>query len=410
MKITQNDPRLTAYALGELSDAESAVVKEAIESDSSFAAELGTIQDLAGLLSSSLASGEALSLGDERREEIFQSGKRPDTEVILIENRRRSRFQSFAAIAGVAAVVCVGFFFLSKLNVDAPAGVSGLVENDLSDQKPASRASASSGAPDVKVGEGSSSVSPEVVAQENWKAAYPLSDELITVTQRTSARMPVVGKVDLPIFQRNLEVGIQSTLRIEEFVNSPQYRSKSQVELEGVSVSAELGACPWASEKRLVMIVLRDLKADGISPQIDARLLLDAPNITSIKLVASSTVRGNQPEFHTLPDGQSNALLYEVEIEPREDRFAAVDLMVNDRSAYLPIMGGVPSESTSEFRIAVVLARFAKWHADSTSENLFELEQAARILLTEVTEEQARYALDLILISVEKMKVEKAKR
>lgn len=406
MKITQDDPRLTAYALGELSEEEVSVVEEAIKDDHLLTVELSKMQGLAGLLSTSLASGESLSLGEERREEIFQSGKRPDADVLLLENRRRSRIQSFSAIAGVAAVVCVGFFLLSKLNVDGPAGVNGLVENDSSAQEATAGSSALAGASNVDAGEGASTVSPEDVAQENWKPASPLSDELITVTQRASARMPIVGKVDLPRFHRNFEAGMIPALRIEEWVNSPQYNCKSQVQLEGVSISAELGVCPWDSEKQLVMIVVRDLKEDGISPQIDARLLLDAPNITSIKLVASSTVRGDQPELHTLPDGQSNALLYEVEIVPREDRFAAVDLTVNDRSAYLPIMGGVPSEFSSEFCTAVVLARFAKWYVDSASESLAEIEQAARALLTEVTEGQARYALDLILIFAEKTKGE----
>lgn len=404
MKITQDDPRLTAFALGELSEEEASLVEKATKDDPSLMVELGKMQGLTGLLSSSLACSESLSLGDERREEIFQSGKRPDAKVLLLENRRRSRFQSFAASAGVAAVVSVGFFFLSKLNVDGPAGLSELGENDSSNQKVSVDSSTSAGAHGVKVKEGEAVASPEVEAQESWKAASPMSDELITVTQRASTRMPIVGKVDLPRFQRNLEAGHQYPLRIEELVNSPQYQSKTQVQLESVSVSAELGACPWASGKRLVMIIVRDLKKDGISPQFDARLLLDAPNISSIKLVASSTVRGDQPELHTLPDGKSNALLYEVEIMPGEDRFAAVDLTVNDRSAYLPIMGGVRVESSLEFRTAVVLARFAKWHADSASENLLEIEQTARTLLTEVTEDQARYTLDLILIFAEKVK------
>ena len=399
MKITPDDPRLTAYALGELSSSESITVERALASDILLRSEFMKIQKLTGLLAT-LDCRKSFTLGDERRDEIFQSVKRPDSEAILLVNRRRSRFQSFAVIGGVAAVVSFGVLLLSKLSVDVSPVIAGKIpaSNQVSRGVTASDLAASGNGEREGVPVAQDSRDP----QELWKEVAPVSDELVTVTQRTSVRIPVVGKCDLLALMKN----DQATIRLEEWVNTPLYESDSKVRLEGVGVSAELGMCAWDSEKSLLMVVIRDLKKNGVSPQIDARLILDAPHVSVIQLLASSTVRGKYPELHTLADGTSNVILYEITLIPSEKRFAAVDLTVNDRSAYLPIFGGLAEKNSPEFQTATILARFAKWYnsLDAASAELMEISTDARTLLTEVTDSQARAALDYVLITAEKHK------
>ena len=151
--------------------------------------------------------------------------------------------------------------------------------------------------------------------------------------------------------------------------------------------------------------MLREVRSQAL----EAQLLLDVPQVSAIRLLASSTVRGDYPKFQSLADGSSNTLLYEVSLRPGDDRFAAVDISINDRSAYLPILGGVKEIRSLESQTATTLARFARWHNSSNSsesslEELLKISADARVLLTKVTETRTRIALDHILIAAERKK------
>ncbi|MEN8775196.1 MAG: hypothetical protein ABF382_16745, partial [Akkermansiaceae bacterium] len=116
MKMTPDDPALTAFVLGELSEVESAAVERAVNSDEDLLKEKEVLSSLSGLLSDTLGTG-SLSLGEERIAEIHKAGQRPDSDVLVLDHRRRSRRQSFLAVAGVAAVVVAGFVALSQSGV-----------------------------------------------------------------------------------------------------------------------------------------------------------------------------------------------------------------------------------------------------------------------------------------------------
>ncbi|MDB4668266.1 hypothetical protein OAF06_05770, partial [Akkermansiaceae bacterium] len=93
-----------------------------------------------------------------------------------------------------------------------------------------------------------------------------------------------------------------------------------------------------------------------------------------------------------------------LELLPGEGRVAAIDLEVitgNDsKNGLLPILG-VAEEASLNYETAVTLARFAKREFD---DELPEIADAARALLGKVSESQARYALDLILLTADAKK------
>ncbi|MGC6582373.1 MAG: hypothetical protein ACON4K_08630 [Akkermansiaceae bacterium] len=392
MNLTPDDPRLTAYALDELSNAEAAKVREGLEDDFSIKAEVELTQALSSLLEGALANG-SLELGRERREEIHRSGKRPDDKVLLKQHQRRSRWQSLAAVAGVAAAVVFGFYLLSEISVEGKAPISDMGE--LGKAVVEGRTPAS----EVQIEEGRQTK--VAVGEEAYQGSMPVLDELIVVTQRTGVKIPFVGRADLAGYQRSLEREEVSSLRIEELINTPFYELKPEVQLEDVGINAEFGPCPWNGDAHLLMVTFRDLKEDGVSPQVEARLLLDAPQVASIRLVASGMVRGNSSQRNSLEDGRSSAVLYELVLNESEGRFAAVDLTVNDRSAFLPVFKIQEEDVSFAFQTACVLARFGKWSGGGESSELQEIANDARALLSEVSESTARFALDLILITAE---------
>ncbi|MDB4504764.1 hypothetical protein N9240_02435 [Akkermansiaceae bacterium] len=397
MKMTSDDPRLTAYALGELPKSDHAIVEAAIANQPELGQELAKLSGLRALLKDTLG-GESFHLGEERHEEIFKSGKRPDGKVIVMENRKKLRRQSFLAIVGVAAVVTFGFYLLSKTTVESPGGVAGNEEVE-GDSQVAGGADVSEGGLTDNKG------LQESEAPRESHLPRPLSTEQVFVTDLTALRLPLrVNRAHLSAYERSLSMGQNSEIRAEEWINAGEYTFDSDVAVAGVGVSAELGACPWDTKKNLLLVMLKDLKSDGVAPQITGNLLLENGCVKTARLVATRDVSGEIAKVQTMDADTSVALLYELELLPGEGRVAAIDLEVitgNDsKNGLLPILG-VAEEASLNYETAVTLARFAKREFD---DELPEIADAARALLGKVSESQARYALDLILLTADAKK------
>ncbi|MGJ8695117.1 MAG: hypothetical protein ACSHYF_02285 [Verrucomicrobiaceae bacterium] len=407
MKITPDDPRLTAYVLGELSEEDSECVRRTISNEAALAEAEQEIEGMVSLLRETLGGERGLGLGADRREAIFQAGRQPDAEVILLENRRRVRFQTLGAIAGVAAVITLGVYLLAKTPVSSSPAVIGQEEGR-----------GESGKTEVAGVESSvagSSDTNEVVLEEGGISESgvpaPVSDERVEVQDLVSLQIPLsVKHADLASFERTLRKGEIPSTRVEEWVNAGNYGTEAMVRVNGVGASVELGECPWNPGRALIFVVIQDLLDDGISPRMKARLLMEGEQVESVGLVVSKSVRGDLADMQTLASSEATALLYEVELTGNEGRTGAIDLEVmgvngEEKNSYLPVMGSpVPVRATSAaFQTAVTLARFAKWQNAGASD-VGELEQVvagARNLLTVVEDSRTRYALDLILLTSE---------
>ena len=80
--IDSEDPRLTAYALGELPEHEAAVLRRLAEDDPALHAALAETNALAGLIRSGFGR-ESLELGEDRREAIRRAGRSPGPENVV---------------------------------------------------------------------------------------------------------------------------------------------------------------------------------------------------------------------------------------------------------------------------------------------------------------------------------------
>ncbi|HTI52018.1 MAG TPA: von Willebrand factor type A domain-containing protein, partial [Planctomycetaceae bacterium] len=107
--IPLDDPRLTAYALGELSPAESAAIDQLVAGSPSHRVAVEEIRSLAGLLTSELLQEPALPLTESQRMAIargaMQPAVQPAAPVIAAPPRRWvGRLASLATIAGMIVV------------------------------------------------------------------------------------------------------------------------------------------------------------------------------------------------------------------------------------------------------------------------------------------------------------------
>ncbi|MBI5094690.1 MAG: VWA domain-containing protein [Candidatus Hydrogenedentes bacterium] len=121
MNIEQDDPRLTAYALGELDDSERNEFEQALADDDAAQAAVQEIQRAAEVSRAALQLGAAESLSEDQRQAILLSadkGARRGTEAT------KTRFWYVRVGWGVAAAAAILIsitFFVSELNWDQRA-------------------------------------------------------------------------------------------------------------------------------------------------------------------------------------------------------------------------------------------------------------------------------------------------
>lgn len=386
MKYTPDDPVLTAYVLGELDEAESASIASALENDESLQEEQLAISSLTGLLSETLGQ-ESLSLGPDRIAEIHKAGQRPDSDVLVLEHRKRSRRQSVLVATGVAAVVVTGFVALSRMNVEQPGG--GAMTGNSS-------------------GGGAGEATPA-----GHSAALP-----------GDVKFPTDGVVQLPL---NVSVGdpsfvaraLHSTgklpardqFQIADWVNIGRIKLQPQLEVGNVGVYTEVGPCSWNPDHTLLLVNLRPL--DGRKISMSADLDFNPERVQSAKLLGGA---GDSKEDASRSGvlASSQTLLYELKLLENEERMGVLNLKtLEGESGYLPMAGNSldSNDPSVEFTTAEVLGGFARWAASEERE-LQELEllaSEARSLLETVSDEPSRYALDMILQSEEILTSESGK-
>ncbi len=370
MKISPEDPILTAYALGELDESSRASVEAAFAKDEALALEGAKIASLAGFMSETL-QGESFSLGDERRDEILKAGRLPDADVLVLDHRRRSRRQSLLALVGVAAVVVAGFVGLSKLGTSGPSA-SGSGE-------------AASGADFPKV-EGLGGETSEVTLQSGHsvKAVDP------SFVERT-----LNEKGDLPERDR---------FQLAEWINAGALSSEPLLTVNNIGAYAELGPCSWDERKSLLLVNLRSL--DGKKASVKAKLNFNSERVKSSTLLGS-VKSATDGELQTGVMESEQSCLYELDLLPGEGQVGSLDLDVADEAAgYLPLSNASRENLSDDFVMARVFAEFAQWGKSEARdpEALRATATSARSLLGRVTDEKARYALDMILLAEESLK------
>jgi len=108
MNITKDDPLLTAYALGEVSDEERAAVERFLNENPDARAEVEEIRAAATLLTGALAEEEAPALTPEQREAVLEAAADP------APTRAPARHGRLVLRLALAAglIVAIGAFFL----------------------------------------------------------------------------------------------------------------------------------------------------------------------------------------------------------------------------------------------------------------------------------------------------------
>ena len=386
MKLTSDNPTLTAFILGEVDESESRAIAKSLEADAVLAKESAEISDLADLLEATLGS-DRFSLGDDRHEEIFRSGRRPDVDVLVLDHRRRSRRQSFIAVAGVAAVVVAGFIGLSRLGVEAP-GATG-------DGSDVAGSGSSSGDPKISKGD---------LAESGDGVVIPSVNPSVTLPMNVGIAVPAIVEESLT---RHQKLPAPGEFDVAGWVNLTQPTSGPKVVVGKVAAYTELGSCPWNSGRSLLMVNLRVI--DESKVPLKAEFNLDPSRVQSARMVGAGESANLVAEIDDQLEG-SKTWLYELELIPGNEKLGSINLEFvgadgETQSGYLPLASSplLNRAVSSDFEAARTLADFALWGSgqDRDTGRLVEIANSARDLLTEVKDGSVRYALDAVLMAEE---------
>ncbi len=375
MNATKENQLLTAYALGECSASEAAAMESALARDPELAAELASTRKTCALLEECLGD-KPLTLGSERVAQIRKSGRRPDKDIIVMQNHRRSRWQTAAVVLASAALITLGFFILNRTSVDDPLakGASrktGGIEKASSGVASRTGAKLRDGAPEskkIELAVGSSSLA----AMEN-------------VLVRES-RLPEASEVNLA-----------------ELLAYPDYETPPQFVRGGVAVSSETGPCPWREDAVLVAIWLESEAERNLSLEVKPNRAavrsmkrVGAPEGGKAKLLEEQAFRGQRCLLYEIVPSQAEGELFSLTLTVAVGQTAEEGFLEGGKEVH------IWQNASPAWRTAVTLAGFGKTLQGKTAAlPLAEWKKRAADLSSKSTDSRTRYVLDLISLAAE---------
>lgn len=365
-RIHPEDPRVTAYALGELPEHEAGELRRAAEEDPAVQAALNETHALAELIGSGF-KGESHELGEARREAIRRAGRRPAPEnVVSMQPSRRDWVRPAAVSAAAAALVACVLWMLQQI----PASESKFVQQiNVAEQREdvrmqillgptpqPYRTSMGGVTPLPKAPRGFPMESfpdvPPAVVDEEYLALRELfqnDPEAFMGKVRDAARaakLPILSRIPfrpdnpfiptredahttVPIvsgtasyhlverFVRNeKKLPPKNSVRTEELINQVSYQDEGDADLDGIKLGVEIVRCPWDRETILMGVLLRNGSKKVISQEAVLQIEVKQKFIKSYRLIGYAGTKEPKDEKPAvspgLAPGKSNFVLYQL--------------------------------------------------------------------------------------------------
>ena len=288
MSIEPNDPRLTAYALGELEAEDLASFEALLAEDEAARSELSAIRQTTALLTNELQSDD-VQLSTERRARIESAlpSKQPAKVSLL-------RKKSFWAISAVAAALPLTLVALATLNQRAApqlseqAGKIAMLDEPAPVTAPAPMATAPADLKSKAMGPpplgraDRGEIAPDRQPDHNTESYDSLQDNPF-ISVKTDPRSTFSIDVDTASYSlvrrfltQNGRLPPKGAVRIEEMINYFSYQYPQPNDGKPFSVTTEVNQAPWAKDHRLVRIGIKAKEVTAATrPPVNLVFLLD---------------------------------------------------------------------------------------------------------------------------------------
>jgi hypothetical protein len=379
MKFSSDDPRLSAYLLGELPAAEAATVEHAVAADPALRLSLDELRRVASLLEGTLSSA-APALHPAQREAVLRAVRHAELEGKVVEfGSARRGLRPWLTVAGAAAAVVLAVTLASRFSGPGKAGGgSGQGPAELALLPMPGPAGESGSA--VTPGGGSATSAAGAAQQQQELQENPgafldkVSRQLTRDPLPDPARLPALkplpplqsaGEIALPVIIGHASYGWvrgwvrdraalppKDAVRLEELVNTFPL---DPAEGGGISPRIETAPCPWNPGSVLVAATLRG--AAGSDTPVTWSF--EAAEGVRVRMIASpGSSAGKLPD--RLPAGRSATVLLELAPAAGTDRLGVLKLEVDGEFSGR-IVGRPAGPASAGMRQLGLMAAFGMW-------------------------------------------------
>lgn len=385
MKLHPEDPRLTAYVLGELDGDDVVKIEEAIRQDPALQSEVEDIRRLQVYLRTALQTEEA-KLTPPQRDKILREARRggkPDklSAIISMFQNVPRRWLVPAAIAAVVLLL-VGILTMTRQEKSDQTAHQG---NEANQPKPEDTTRPTPGPEGPTL---------PISAEANTSADLPrlARREAVTVVDQAEMNLPVsAGHSSLPWIKKSiLEEGklpASDAVRLEEILNAFQLRLNGTASIarmeppewhpddrdQGVpppvaTLSTELLPCPWKPSSVLLFVTVKGNATNESDVKVTFRP--DGSSVARYRLLGYSPVDG-QP-VKELPSrvaaAQSNTVVIEIEPSAPSSELGSLVWSANGKEApAISLNYQRDREPSDDVRFAALVCMYAQWLAGEQS-------------------------------------------
>ncbi|HEX7260479.1 MAG TPA: hypothetical protein VF258_01575 [Luteolibacter sp.] len=364
MKLTPEDPGLTAYILGELGPEDAAAVETAVAADPTLQAEIHRIREIQQNLTSGLARSRETLL-PAQRDAILQAAR---AGKITPLSSFTSALKPWIIPAAAAAVLILTTVILLRMPSDDPGKTA---DKSLAPAQP-----------------GPPTAEPPAPPAPKPPAALSVPHHALAAADFPKLDLPVITtKTNLETVSRSIRIDEKfpppASVRLEEILNHFPLRLKGITAISrnaaltwhpdtrngGGSVhvatlSSELIACPWKPSASLLLISLKgNARTDS-----DVRISFHANPATVLRYRLLGFTPTGESTGGALPAklGASATTNLAIEIEPSANGSAlgTIEWITNDQPApAIALVREPDAEPSDDARFAALVCTFSQWLA-----------------------------------------------
>jgi len=375
MKLHSEDPRLTAYLLGELGPEEAAAVESSIATDPALQAALRETEGIRDILTNTLAPAASDQLLSSQRAAVLLAARQADLSGKTVSFKTHDRtWKPWLIPLAAAAVVAIGVFTFKQ----APARKSSTVSTVATPKEmPATRPTP----PAVAAKEAPVAPAPAqeifiphspgaVAAAEHPSLELPVlsgKPDLSGITQliRTERKLPALDRVRLEEILNTFAIRLNGVTAIARAPKPTWHPDTRQVGLTAhtATLATETLPCPWKPSATLLLVSIRGNATDDAEAKV-----VFHPNAKTVfryhllGFTAASSPNGTVPT--RLAAKSATTLAIEIEPSTATGDLGSIAWTVNgETAAPVSITRSGGNEPSDDARFAALVCAYSQWLA-----------------------------------------------
>jgi hypothetical protein len=372
MKLETDDPRLTAYVLGECPPGDEAAIARAIAADPALAIAAREIEAVERLLAATLSDG-AEKLSPRQHATILAAARAADaaaTDAPPVVFRPRPRFSPWIGPVAAAAAVVLGIVLF--LPDDAPTGEGTTANTDDGEKReiPISMLPSPGPVDASAPREGSPAANPSPPMADSHPVLRPRGP--VSSAHHPSLDLPIqsgrasYGWVTDAILRKGV-LPKPDAVRSEEILNHFRIRPVGATAIHrGLTLTAETLPCPWKPSATLAVVTVRGNR-EAVR-EVTATWNADASAVWRYRLLGHAVPIGVAPRplARTLPAGAEHTLVLEIEpSSATQHGLGEIAWTVDGHAAPSLAIARSPGQSagsvSADARFAAFVCLFSEW-------------------------------------------------